>query len=107
MKSAIIATLVGSAAAFAPAPVAKTSSAVNAFEDELGAQPPLGFYDPFGMLNGDVSQERFDQLRDVETKHGRMVHAQDAGELKLSEDNMASSITREKEEDKELLLLNH
>ena len=32
---------------------------MNAFEDELGAQPPLGFYDPFGMLNGDVSQERF------------------------------------------------
>ena len=32
MKSAIIATIIGSAAAFAPAPVAKTTTAVNAFE---------------------------------------------------------------------------
>ena len=72
MKSAIIAALIGSAAAFAPAPVAKTTSAINAFEDELGAQAPLGFFDPFGMLSGDVSQERFDRLRYVEIKHGRI-----------------------------------
>ena len=72
MKSAIIATIIGSAAAFAPAPVAKTTTAVNAFEDELGAQPPLGFFDPFGMLSGDVTQERFDRLRYVEIKHGRI-----------------------------------
>merc|ERR1719157_228422 len=72
MKSAILAALIGSAAAFAPAPAAKTSTAVRAFEDELGAQPPLGFYDPFGLLNGDVSQERFDRLRYVEIKHGRI-----------------------------------
>ena len=72
MKSTIIAALIGSAAAFAPAPAAKTFTAVNAFEDELGAQPPLGFYDPFGMLNGDVSQERFDLLRYVKIKHGRI-----------------------------------
>merc|ERR1719203_1646455 len=61
-----------SSAAFAPAPAAKTASAINAFEDELGAQPPLGFYDPFGMLSGDVTQERFDRLRYVEIKHGRI-----------------------------------
>merc|ERR1719194_224889 len=72
MKSAILALLVGSAAAFAPVPVAKTVSALNAFEDELGAQPPLGFFDPFGMLSGDASQERFDRLRYVEIKHGRI-----------------------------------
>ena len=72
MKSAIIAALIGSAAAFAPAPVAKTTSAINAFEDELGAQAPLGFFDPFGMLSGDVTQERFDRLRYVEIKHGRI-----------------------------------
>ena len=35
MKSAIIATIIGSAAAFAPAPVAKTTSAVNAFEGKF------------------------------------------------------------------------
>ena len=38
MKTAVIAALVGSAAAFAPAPVAKTSTSLNAFENELGAQ---------------------------------------------------------------------
>merc|ERR1711935_729601 len=42
------------------------------FEDELGAQPPLGFFDPLGLLNGDVDQERFDRLRYVEIKHGRI-----------------------------------
>ena len=35
MKSAIIATIIGSAAAFAPAPVAKTTTAVNAFEGKF------------------------------------------------------------------------
>ena len=72
MKSAIIAALIGSAAAFAPTSMAKTTSTISAFEDELGAQAPLGFFDPFGMLSGDVSQERFDRLRYVEIKHGRI-----------------------------------
>merc|ERR1711998_207831 len=36
-----------------------------------GAQPPLGFWDPLGLLN-DADQERFDRLRTVETKHGRI-----------------------------------
>ena len=81
MKSAIIATIIGSAAAFAPAPVAKTTTAVNAFEDELGAQPPLGFFDPFGMLSGDVTQERFDRLRYVEIKHGRIAQLAFLGQI--------------------------
>ena len=38
MKLVSFAALVGSAAAFAPAPAAKTTSALNAFESELGAQ---------------------------------------------------------------------
>merc|ERR1712113_232417 len=42
-----------------------------AFEEELGAQPPLGFYDPLGLVaSGD--QEKFDRLRYVEIKHGRI-----------------------------------
>merc|ERR1719251_396267 len=72
MKLAIATTLVASAAAFAPSKVTQTSTALNAFEDELGVQPPLGFFDPLGLLNGDVSQERFDRLRYVEIKHGRI-----------------------------------
>lgn len=41
------------------------------FEDAIGAQPPLGFWDPLGLLK-DADQERFDRLRYVETKHGRI-----------------------------------
>ena len=69
--AAILATLAASAAAFAPAPVAKTTSALNAFESELGSQPPLGFFDPLGLLD-EAGQGRFDRLRYVEIKHGRI-----------------------------------
>lgn len=41
------------------------------FEDAIGAQPPLGFWDPLGLLK-DADQVRFDRLRYVETKHGRI-----------------------------------
>ena len=80
MKSAIIAAVIGSAAAFAPAPVAKTTSAINAFEGELGAQPPIGFFDPLGLLD-DADQERFDRLRYVELKHGRICQLAFLGQI--------------------------
>merc|ERR1719491_1607946 len=70
MKLTLLATLAASAAAFAPAPVAKTT-ALNAFENELGVQAPIGFFDPLGLLD-DADQERFDRLRYVEIKHGRI-----------------------------------
>merc|ERR1711991_130541 len=44
---------------------------MGSFESELGAQPPLGFWDPLGLL-AEADQERFDRLRTVETKHGRI-----------------------------------
>eukprot|EP00752_Nemacystus_decipiens_P010012 g8926.t1 len=51
---------------------ARTSSAMKMnFENELGAQPPLGFWDPLYWLE-DADQERFDRLRYVEIKHGRI-----------------------------------
>jgi len=71
MKSVVFALVAGSAAAFAPSFVSQTSSALNAFESELGVQPPLGFFDPLGMLDA-ADQERFDRLRYVEVKHGRV-----------------------------------
>jgi len=71
MKVAALAALVGSAAAFAPASTGKASTALSAFENELGVQNPLGFYDPLGLLD-DADQERFDRLRFVELKHGRI-----------------------------------
>ena len=58
--------------AFAPAGRMATSSALKmGFENALGAQAPLGFWDPLGLLK-DADQARFDRLREVETKHGRI-----------------------------------
>jgi len=71
MKLAILASLLTATAAFAPATQKATSTALNAFESELGAQKPLGFWDPLGLLN-DADQDRFDRLRYVEVKHGRI-----------------------------------
>ena len=72
MKVSIAAILAGSAAAFAPASqVGKSSTALMAFENELGAQPPLGFFDPLGLLKTS-DQAKFDRLRYVELKHGRI-----------------------------------
>jgi hypothetical protein len=71
MKSVIIASLLASAVAFAPAKSASKTSALNAFEDELGAQAPLGFFDPLGLV-ADGNQDNFDRLRFVEIKHGRI-----------------------------------
>merc|ERR1712154_11332 len=73
MKLAILASLVASAAAFAPAKnAARSSVATNmAYEEELGAQPPLGFFDPLNIVE-DADQETFDRLRFTEIKHGRI-----------------------------------
>eukprot|EP00640_Fibrocapsa_japonica_P004164 CAMPEP_0113933908 /NCGR_PEP_ID=MMETSP1339-20121228/1251_1 /TAXON_ID=94617 /ORGANISM="Fibrocapsa japonica" /LENGTH=216 /DNA_ID=CAMNT_0000935463 /DNA_START=91 /DNA_END=741 /DNA_ORIENTATION=- /assembly_acc=CAM_ASM_000762 len=75
-KVVALAAVAGMASAFVPAAplagVAKSSSALKmSFEGELGAQPPLGFFDPLGLLR-DVDQDRFDRLRYVEVKHGRV-----------------------------------
>ena len=76
MKSAIFASLIAGAAAFAPASQQKASSALNlksgdAFANEIGAMAPLGCWDPFNML-GRADQAEFDRLRGVEIKHGRV-----------------------------------
>jgi hypothetical protein len=69
------------AAAFSPAGRVSTSSALKmSFENEIGAQPPLGFWDPLGLL-ADADQERFDRLRLVETKHGRIAQLAILGHL--------------------------
>ena len=71
MKLAVLASLLASAAAFAPAKQATTSTTLKAFEDELGAQAPLGFYDPLGIVT-DADAETFERLRYTEIKHGRI-----------------------------------
>jgi hypothetical protein len=67
----LLASLIG-ASAFAPmGKVAMGSSLKMGFDEAIGAQAPLGFWDPLGLLK-DADQERFDRLRYVEVKHGRI-----------------------------------
>ncbi len=73
MKSVIAASLIASAAAFAPAQTAKTTSALQVSELELGAIEPLGVYDPLGWL--ETEPESFERRRAVERKHGRVAMA--------------------------------
>merc|ERR1719334_2265227 len=48
-----------------------TDSPLRAFENELGVQAPLGFWDPLGLSSdGDVYS--FKRRRSVEVKHGRI-----------------------------------
>merc|ERR1719416_316699 len=80
MKFTVLASLLATAAAFAPAKVAKTTTSLNALEEPLGAQPPLGFFDPLGLV-ADGDQEKFDRLRYVEIKHGRICQLAFLGQI--------------------------
>jgi len=81
MKSAILASLVAGAAAFAPSSSVSTKSTElngvfynqitsEKFGNDVGATAPLGFFDPLGLVAND-DQEYFDHLREVEVRHGR------------------------------------
>ena len=56
---------------------------MSKFENALGAQPPLGFWDPLGLLK-DADEARFERLRTVETKHGRIAQLAILGHLVTS-----------------------
>jgi hypothetical protein len=74
MKTVILASLVASAAAFAPAKQAQTSTSLaisSPYEKELGVIAPTGFFDPFG-LSAKIDQDKFDSYRLAELKHGRV-----------------------------------
>lgn len=73
MKYCILASLLLSgAAAFAPASSSKSAAALEAssFKGEVGAQAPLGYFDPLNISEG-WEQAEFDRLREVEIRHGR------------------------------------
>ncbi|KAL7555935.1 hypothetical protein ACA910_009103 [Epithemia clementina (nom. ined.)] len=57
----VFAALIALAAAFAPASQKASSSALKAFEEELGAQAPLGFFNPLGIV-ADGDQAKFNRL---------------------------------------------
>merc|ERR1712048_595050 len=48
-----------------------TDSPLRAFENELGVQAPVGFFDPMG-LSADGDMEAFKRRRTSELKHGRI-----------------------------------
>lgn len=72
MKFAVAASLIATAAAFAPAAKQTSKSALSAsFENDFGATLPLGFWDPLGLV-ADGDEAKFNRLRLVEVKHGRI-----------------------------------
>ena len=71
MKLDVATHLTRSADAFAPAQVGKATTALNAFDFELGSQVPIGFFNPLGMLVN-ANQERCNCLRYVGVKNGRV-----------------------------------
>lgn len=70
--------LAGGASAFAPVAQQQSNKASSSttrvdmsYESEIGAQKPLGYWDPLNFVY-EQPQERFDRLRYVELKHGRI-----------------------------------
>mmetsp|Transcript_4525 Transcript_4525/g.5124 ORF Transcript_4525/g.5124 Transcript_4525/m.5124 type:complete len:200 (-) Transcript_4525:86-685(-) len=77
MKITILASIIVGSAAFAPSQQVVSSISSLAAEsnvgyaNEPGVIAPLGLYDPCSLLYG-ADQERFEHLREVELKHGRV-----------------------------------
>ena len=77
MKTAILFSLIASAAAFAPSSIEKPAfSQLSAWKDETvtGITPPVGFWDPLGLSDG-KSDEVMVFYREAELKHGRVAMA--------------------------------
>lgn len=85
LSTAIALCLAASASAFAPAQQAAQTSALNlAPEKQIGAQAPIGYFDPLGFVkNGPYGspEENFEHYRGVEVKHGRIAMAAVVGML--------------------------
>jgi hypothetical protein len=74
-RTVVVALSLASASAFMGTPVAHraavSSSMSMTYETEVGAQRPLGFWDPLSLVQN-ADQDRFDKLRFTEIKHGRI-----------------------------------
>lgn len=74
MKTVIFASLLSGAAAFSTTSKKVSTTALRAespYKSELGAVAPLGYFDPIGF-GASLTPERFEQVRFVELKHGRV-----------------------------------
>lgn len=71
----LLSMLAGSATAFTSLSSLDRGKSIaldsSRFENEIGVQAPLGFFDPLGLLD-DADDARFNRLRYVELKHGRV-----------------------------------
>eukprot|EP00567_Pseudictyota_dubia_P018314 CAMPEP_0197433090 /NCGR_PEP_ID=MMETSP1175-20131217/1028_1 /TAXON_ID=1003142 /ORGANISM="Triceratium dubium, Strain CCMP147" /LENGTH=211 /DNA_ID=CAMNT_0042961359 /DNA_START=58 /DNA_END=693 /DNA_ORIENTATION=+ len=89
LAAVAVGAMAASASAFAPAASTKQSAATTALSakpvnEEIGVLPPVGFFDPLGLLKagpyGGV-EENFRHYRGVEVKHGRIAMAATLGML--------------------------
>ena len=73
LKLITASVLIGSATAFAPAPMTKTSTAINSFNIETmpGALSPMGFFDPLGFA-AKADEGTLKRYREAEVTHGRV-----------------------------------
>merc|ERR1712127_1139887 len=70
--TAVLSLLAGSAAAFAPASISQTSSALKAHGEGLpGALAPAGFFDPLGLAEK-ATDATLARYREAELAHGRV-----------------------------------
>jgi hypothetical protein len=53
------------------------------FQAQVGAQAPLGYFDPLGLLDG-ADEEKFNHWRNAEAKHGRIAMAAVLGHIVTS-----------------------
>mmetsp|Transcript_15812 Transcript_15812/g.23210 ORF Transcript_15812/g.23210 Transcript_15812/m.23210 type:complete len:211 (+) Transcript_15812:73-705(+) len=68
--SVLIASMLSSAAAFAPSATHVSKTALNMVaETEVGSMAPLGYFDPLGYI---TDEDKFTRYRAVERKHGRI-----------------------------------
>jgi len=80
MKLSIFLSMVGSAAAFAPAQQKtsqkSSSSSLSAWKEEtvVGVTAPMGYFDPLG-LSKNKPDEMMNMYREAELKHGRVAMA--------------------------------
>jgi len=69
----LLASLVGTSAFTAPSarPPVRSALQMADFSKEIGAQAPLGFWDPLELMK-DSDETTFKLYRDIELKHGRV-----------------------------------
>lgn len=73
MKTVLASTIVGSAVAFAPTPIARANTAMRAFtiDNMPGALAPMGFFDPLGFAEK-ADEKTLKRYREAEVTHGRV-----------------------------------